>query len=328
MTYRVAIVGAHVVRVAKVLALVKEKYDAQPDDDVEFIPLVAAFGSYEDEHGETVRYLSNVTYHGVDGKEKGASIAQFYDDLPEGCEEGKPKSAPIAIVAIGVGIEDDKDVQAIRVFLSTLAGSLEGMELACIQPNPEYETMADEMKAFQQMDVGEKREATEQQTIGPGKMAKFVLELLATNKTAKVVIDPDMLDVVDEDCGPTDPLVEESGHEIDELRNRYACRICRHILLGDADLQDPPHVPSRHQFSYRKQMAGTGGANCQSLFLGSGLSWMGDISEYEGKFGCPYCNAKLGIWKWAGAQCSCGTWVTPAIQIPLSKIDVVLPKQR
>ncbi|KAI2507047.1 protein tyrosine/serine/threonine phosphatase [Fragilaria crotonensis] len=327
MTFRVAIVGAHALRVAKVLSLVKE--NAQIDDDVEFLPLVASFGSYEDDHGATVRYLSNVTYHGVDGKQKGASIAQFYDDFPEGLHEDKPQDPPIAIVAIGVGIEDDRDVQEIRTFLSTLAGNLEGMVLECIQPNPEYETMADETKAFQQMDADAKREATERQTIGPGKMAMFVLELLAMSRLAKGVIGADGLDVADGgEESPIDPPVEDSVHEIDESKNRYACRICRQILLGDADLQDPPHVPSRHQFSYRKQMAGTAGTNCQSLFLGSGLPWMGNISEYEGKFACPYCSAKLGIWKWAGTQCSCGTWVTPAIQIPLSKIDVVLPTER
>lgn len=26
-----------------------------------------------------------------------------------------------------------------------------------------------------------------------------------------------------------------------------------------------------------------------------------------------------------GAQCSCGTWLTPAIQVPLSKVDIVNP---
>ena len=163
MTFRVAIVGAHALRVAKVLSLVKE--NAQTDEDVEFLPLVASFGSYKDEHGAMVRYLSNVTYHGVDGKQKGASIAQFYDDFPEGHHDCKPQYLPIAVVAIGVGIEDARDVQAIRKFLSTLAGNLDGMVLEGIQPNPEYETMADETKAFQQMDADAKREATERQTI-------------------------------------------------------------------------------------------------------------------------------------------------------------------
>ena len=328
MTYRVAIVGAHVARVAKVLTLVKEKYAAQSDDDVEFIPLVAAFDSYDDEHGATVKYLSNVTYHGVDGKQKGASIAQFYDDIPEGFQEDEPRDPPIAIVTIGVGIEHDKDVEAIRMFLSTLAGSLEGMVLQCIQPNSEYKNMVDETKAFQLMDADARREATEKQTLGPGKMAKFVLELLAMNRISDAVEGQGVIDERLEGEGPIDASVEDLLHEIDESKNRYACRMCRQYLLGEANLQDPPHVPSRHQFSYRKQLAGTGETSCQSLFLASGLPWMGDISEYEGKFCCPYCSAKLGIWKWAGTQCSCGTWVTPAIQIPLSKIDVVMPKLR
>jgi dual specificity phosphatase 12 len=321
MTFRVAIVGAHVVRVAKVLSLVNDIYGADDDVDVEFLPLVATFGSYEDEHGTSVRYLANVTYHGVDGKQKGTSVARFFDAVDEDQESDKPKHPPISIVAIGIGIEDEKDVQQIRNFLSTLGGTLDGVVVECVRPNPEFKSMADETKAFQQMDDDSRREATDLRIIGPGKMAKFVLDLVATSKRAQGHDASE--DIV---SGQVDePIAEESVHEIDMHKNRYACRICREILCGDDDLQDPPHVPARHQFSYRKQMAGTAGSSCQSLFLGSGLPWMGDISEHEGKFCCPYCNAKLGIWKWAGTQCSCGTWVTPAIQIPLSKVDVLLP---
>ena len=53
---------------------------------------------------------------------------------------------------------------------------------------------------------------------------------------------------------------------------------------------------------------------------------MGDIaSSSEGKLTCPKCNAKLGLFRWHGNQCSCGTWVAPAIQIHLSKVDALQP---
>jgi dual specificity phosphatase 12 len=58
------------------------------------------------------------------------------------------------------------------------------------------------------------------------------------------------------------------------------------------------------------------------------LEWMGDDIKNgypEGKFHCPTCNAKVGNWIWSGTQCSCGTWVVPAIQIPKGKVDVLTP---
>jgi dual specificity phosphatase 12 len=317
MTFRVAIVGAHAVRVAKVLSLVIEQYGDQ-EDEVEFLPLVASFGSYEDEDGAAVKYLANVTYHGSDGRQKGTSIAPFFDEQ----DEANVKGPPIAIVAIGIGIEDEKDIQQIRTFLSTLGGSLEEVILEGIRPNPEYVTMKEETEAFVKLDSDGKREATEQQIIGPGKMAKFVLDLLAMTKISQV--EEAEVESNDEVQVEEEPI-EEDFHEIDESKTRYACRICRQILCGDDDLQDPPHVPAQHQFSYRQQLL-FDGSKCQNLFLGSALHWMGDISAAEGRFCCPYCSAKLGIWKWAGTQCSCGTWVTPAIQIPTSKVDVVSPR--
>ena len=67
---------------------------------------------------------------------------------------------------------------------------------------------------------------------------------------------------------------------------------------------------------------------CQSLFLANGLDWMGDISlSAEGKLSCPNvkCGSKLGLFKWHGTQCSCGTWVVPAIMIQKSRVDIINP---
>ncbi|CAM9867706.1 unnamed protein product [Phaeothamnion confervicola] len=54
---------------------------------------------------------------------------------------------------------------------------------------------------------------------------------------------------------------------------------------------------------------------------------MGDMGDVEGKIVCATasCGARLGSYKWAGSQCSCGTWVTPAIQITGSRVDERLP---
>jgi len=49
---------------------------------------------------------------------------------------------------------------------------------------------------------------------------------------------------------------------------------------------------------------------------------LGDFSEADGKIICPKCKCRLGTYNWAGAQCSCGQWITPAIQLTKSKVDL------
>ena len=54
------------------------------------------------------------------------------------------------------------------------------------------------------------------------------------------------------------------------------------------------------------------------------MTWMGIIGNYEvqGKLKCS-CGQKLGSFHWAGMQCSCGAWVTPAFAVGKSKVDAV-----
>mmetsp|Transcript_18707 Transcript_18707/g.34735 ORF Transcript_18707/g.34735 Transcript_18707/m.34735 type:complete len:171 (-) Transcript_18707:353-865(-) len=50
--------------------------------EIEYVPCVASFDSYEDEHGSTVRYLTKLEYHGPNGTlVKGKSLAPFFDDI-------------------------------------------------------------------------------------------------------------------------------------------------------------------------------------------------------------------------------------------------------
>jgi len=65
--------------------------------------------------------------------------------------------------------------------------------------------------------------------------------------------------------------------------------------------------------------------DCSSYFV-EPLSWMGSALQtghLHGKLVCPnpLCLAKLGSFDWAGSQCSCGAWITPAFQILKSKVD-------
>jgi hypothetical protein len=64
--------------------------------------------------------------------------------------------------------------------------------------------------------------------------------------------------------------------------------------------------------------------SCTSYFIQEALQWMKAASEdIEGKLVCPHgrCGQRLGMIRWAGGQCSCGTWVTPAIQLNKSAVD-------
>jgi len=74
--------------------------------------------------------------------------------------------------------------------------------------------------------------------------------------------------------------------------------------------------------------AGEGEGRCSSIFLGEALRWMGAAaaaSEVEAKLACPGCAARVGAIRWAGGQCSCGTWVCPAIALSKKALDFAPP---
>ena len=115
----------------------------------------------------------------------------------------------------------------------------------------------------------------------------------------------------------------------------YCCRRCRAPLFRPSLLAE--HEVGAHQFSYHRmqkgarEIAGGGGGassagealpTCTSHFLSEALKWMAAASaDIEGKLLCPGCSVRVGTIAWAGSQCSCGTWVTPAIQIKKGVCD-------
>ena len=355
-TCRVLVIGAHRARLDKVFTLLVTSDVGRPLDKssqqvrVEYLPCVAKFGFYEDEVEKRIRYLVSVDHYPVfpDGtlSSSPACLLPFFDGEVEPVDsENGPRFRGIAGAAIGSGIEGDEDTARIDAFLKTMVSGFKNKEtctpkLKTIEPNPGYESMQDELNAYKALTADEKDEVSRLQTMGPSKMAKFVVdfaaELLREALEVKRPVDesPNMEAVskaeVDAEAvrkGDTD-----AAHAIMTDKNRFSCRKCRTILFGEADLQDPPHEPSQHRFSYRKQHHGacSPSDHCQSYFLQEGMDWMGDDIRKgypEGKFGCPVCESKLGNWTWSGAQCSCGTWVVPAIQVPKSKVDLMAPQQ-
>ena len=104
----------------------------------------------------------------------------------------------------------------------------------------------------------------------------------------------------------------------------YRCKRCR-ALVGTSQ-NSVPHDKGEgdRAFTWRKRKGkkGEGLDVCQSLFV-EPLSWMKALEDgdVQGKISCS-CGSRLGNFNWAGLQCNCGRWVTPAFQLQISQIDV------
>lgn len=82
----------------------------------------------------------------------------------------------------------------------------------------------------------------------------------------------------------------------------------------------PTHIP-------RNGLAASASLSplCMQYFMEPAL-WMKpelDKGLLVGKFACPRCAAKVGSYSWKGGKCSCGTWVTPAIELQRARVDEV-----
>jgi dual specificity phosphatase 12 len=116
---------------------------------------------------------------------------------------------------------------------------------------------------------------------------------------------------------------EQRMVEVTQDKVVYSCSMCRRPLFTMDDLM--PHQISQHDIAYHKRDKGNAVSAdrvvCSSHYLQEPLQWMGNVDENEGKITCPKCTARVGFWKWDGQQCSCGTWVTPAIQVAKNRVD-------
>ena len=388
IVFRVAIVGAHRIRVGKVVQILQEENSTQQSVSIEstfqqkckkieirieYLSCVASFDSYNDESGTAIRYLTKIEYHGSDGTQiKGSSLAPFFDTNVENRNSNSKKeerdedqfSFPgIAAVSIGCGIHDETDIQMIRTFFESLKmgsgqvshgdDSKKSCAIECIAPNAEHSSMKEENEAYKNLDMEGKRVANESRSIGPGKMANFSYNLakrslqsmFPPHEPNKEEIEKDSIIEMKSIMNSQHNVEEKEDNRIeaiesqttttlekcDEEKIRYACKICRTILFGEDHLENPPHTKSRHDIRMRKLKSRSQQSQvsdqCGSVFLASDMSWMGNgpNNDHEGRLNCPKCSSKVGIWKWAGTQCSCGTWVTPAFQVVLSKVDIIHP---
>lgn len=337
-TKNLVVVGMNRPRLNKIMALVEERQqessleamrEAELQEammstttrlSVELIPCLAAMGSYDDENGQSIRYLSNVVYH------DGSPMTTYFDD---------PSFRDNLDSVLLVGYEwHAKDDEKILGYFQ--ANQLE-TSVQCVAPNPTYDNLQQEMEAFKELDEEVKQRCLVDGSMGPAKMAKHIVDSIYQIKKTRV-------DKIQREKEETERAAAASAAEsiatstnkdqqpqqhepADPSRPRYACRMCRIILFGENHLAQD-HVQNRHTFKKMNHHRSTPtAATCQSLFCSDDvLQWLSPSGEdIEGKLTCPRCSHKIGHWKWAGAQCSCGTWVTPAIQIPVSKVDVVTP---
>jgi len=377
------VIGCHAKRVNRVLSLLPENDESAPNEPNEptrqtrYHACVSRFDSYDD-GGTEKRYLMKceLVPQPQPQSNEYTSIANLVDEMTAlSSRGGKNPIHQALVLAIGCGIDSEEDVEMIRTFIRSLLpvdteSNTQGridLTIACTQPNPDFDTMTDENDYFAKLSASEKETAVTEQTLGPGKMARFVTTLThdaisklqtSVTKAADVMSSTDTNDSIHLPDNQSDanhpvaaavPLTSAASL----LRSSppdscascttippqpqcyYACRKCRTVLFRENDLENPPHAESFHCFSIRKQKhAGLNlGANshnkCGSMFLQKELPWMdqtssGEInSSNEGKLKCPKCSSKVGVWKWSGTQCPCGTWVTPAIYFPLGKIDVI-----
>ena len=300
---------------------------------IEYVPCVAVFGSYEDEKRNLVRYLVRMDLCEPEDNNSSSSpsgLLQFFDQEQQDEDCNTRLFRGVDGVAIGAGVDGDEDAARIQSYFETMvAGKGPGFmpELRIIRPTAPFQTMKEEIAAYRLLSAEEKEDMMRQQTMGPGKMAKMarglameLIEAVLQQKYgASGATEPEQSNAA---TNSGDEHVEQlaAPHTIDTNEVHFKCCRCRVTLFGQADLENPPHTPSRHSFSHKKlHHGGLAASSCQSLFLQRTLDWMGR----EGRFSCPNCKTKLGSTTWSGSQCSCGTWVVPAIQIPKSKVDLI-----
>jgi hypothetical protein len=328
-TLRVIVVGKNRLRLNKIMTLVQELEGDEGVVDSSFrhhayLPCLAAMDSYDDANGNPVTYMS--TFATVDG----SPMTKYLDD-------DKFRQSLQLILLVGYEWNELEDQPHIESYF--LANQLaDNVVIKCVRPNDTFSTLHEEMQYFKNLSEEEKAEQNTQKELGPCKMARFVVDIvkalkLELHKEGKTGEDQTKQE---EEAETTEtaatsvlqqaPPPPKPALRIDPLLTIFACRMCRVPLLDESQLAEG-HRQNLHSFK-RSSKGSSAQSVCQSLFCDETvLAWLSDDSDQvEGRLRCYKCANKLGHWNWSGAQCSCGTWVVPAIQIPMSKVDAILPR--
>jgi dual specificity phosphatase 12 len=119
------------------------------------------------------------------------------------------------------------------------------------------------------------------------------------------------------------PAVNVSKNVVAEKSLGYRCSKCRRFLFPDtavvehASDGDPYTTTNPEGAGFASKRFGARGSPCSSLFLSpdGAREAFGDLELNAGNLGCPKCHIRVGSFAWSGAQCSCGQWLVPALQV-------------
>jgi len=161
-TRYVMVVGMNRPRLQRVLTLVEEGMGVEQEGSVrtKILPCLAAISSYDDDDGQPVRYMS--TFVAMDG----SPLTTYLDD-----EDIRP--AIHLLLMVGYEWNHDTDPRHIEGYFQ--ANNL-SVPVYCVKPNEEHSSLQEEMQHFKSLSTVEKEAVQSDRSMGPTKMAKFVLD--------------------------------------------------------------------------------------------------------------------------------------------------------
>ncbi|CAJ1913154.1 unnamed protein product [Cylindrotheca closterium] len=298
---RIVVVGQNRARLSKIMELVNERKEtlseSEFDTKTKLVPCLAALQAYPNEDGNQVRYMSNFVYH------DGSSMTQFLDD------EAFRTNVRLVLM-VGYEWQHGDEVHIFKYFETNGID----IQVECIRPNADHDTLQKEMDVFKGLNPEDKKKHSQEQTMGPSKMAKYVIDALRRPMEEEKEDEED--DKAEAEEETAEEIQEKKRIYIDAKLPRYACKVCRSILFGH-----------NHLHPLTKANYGTKITSHSMFCIEEVLNWLAGDDQYaaEGKLSCPNCHAKIGYWKWSGALTANGSWVTPAIQFPTSKVDRIEP---
>lgn len=139
---------------------------------------------------------------------------------------------------------------------------------------------------------------------------------------------------IEQSCFAVDPALKPSSSSQDsEVQKQielssvllYRCKKCRRILACQENVLTHDQGNGNAPYNKKEKVClwdEIRTVDCTSIFV-EPMRWMATVQEggVMGKLSCATCEARLGSFNWAGAQCSCGAWVVPAFQLHKSRMD-------
>ena len=105
----------------------------------------------------------------------------------------------------------------------------------------------------------------------------------------------------------------------------YKCGRCRKTLFSDKNIMFIHEFTPKEKYSHKRRKNNqVKTTECTSFFLNDIIDDKNELMKMnQNCIYCIKCNYKLGEFWPKGTQCSCGSWVVPAVQIVKSKVDKV-----